>query len=776
MFAPLICPSSQGTIGATGVAAKSTSLVLFAAALVGFATPSRAQVGGGLQEVVVTAERRAENVQDVPVAVSAFTGDDLAGMGVRQAGDITTLVPNLVLASPYGEEAQPVFSLRGVATNDFSQNQSSPIAMYVDEVYKPVGALQALQTFDLDRVEVLRGPQGTLYGKNATGGAVNFYSRNPSLQEYGGYFTAGVENYSGYSAEGAVGGPLIDNALGWRAAAYYHKRDGWLESVTPGVDALNSIDALAGRFTLLAKPSDSFSAQLKLSASRSRGTPYGVRPANVLPEVTGATPPADFFKNAALTAIEKTIDSDSASLKIDWRIAEHVLLTSVTGYDFGRWVEVGDDASVGTQIWGADTYASTVNHFSQEVRLTSENLQSWTWLIGAYYDHDTVHGWSEYHYFDAFELAPGAWGFEQANSYDQPRTSRAVFGNISYDVTPAFTLRGGLRYTKDSLDVKNFYALEGYLPSPPAYQGLGLPWLWTQTIPVIPGTGVDYTPGIYPRGALLPQQSQDNDNWSYKAGVDWKAAAGILAYVSISRGYRGAAFNSQSFNAPVEVNFAQPEELTAYELGLKSELLERRLQLNGALFYYDYKNQQFLDTYSANGVLLYRELNAPKSRILGGEVELLAKPTDDLEVRANIGVQDSKYLEFISHGEDVSGNQLAMSPNLTMSGGFDWRVASIQGGDLRVGADAFYYAKQFYDPANTERIAQGGYAVFNAHLEALLGAKHQYTITVWGKNLGNKEYINYALATQQPSQGGLGLDYTVPAEPRIYGLTATVHF
>jgi outer membrane receptor protein involved in Fe transport len=200
------------------------------------------------------------------------------------------------------------------------------------------------------------------------------------------------------------------------------------------------------------------------------------------------------------------------------------------------------------------------------------------------------------------------------------------------------------------------------------------------------------------------------------------------------------------------------------------------MQLNGALFYYDYKNQQFLDTYTANGVLLYREVNAPKSRVVGGEVELLAKATDDLEVRANIGVQDSQYLEFISKGEDVSGNQLAMSPKVTMSGGFDWRVASIQAGDFRVGADAFYYARQFYDPANTARIAQGGYAVFNAHLEALLGAKRQYTITIWGKNLGNKEYITYALATQQPSQGGLGLDYTIPAEPRTYGLTASVHF
>src|SRR5262249_20592941 len=146
-----------------------------------------------------------EKAQDVPVALTAVSAADLENRGVRQAGDLTASVPNMLLNSPYGPEAQPTFTLRGVTTQDFSENQSSPIAMYVDEVYKAVGAVQALQPYDLDRVEVLRGPQGTLYGKNATGGAVNFYTRNPSLSAYDGYVTAGGGNYSAYSAQGAVG-------------------------------------------------------------------------------------------------------------------------------------------------------------------------------------------------------------------------------------------------------------------------------------------------------------------------------------------------------------------------------------------------------------------------------------------------------------------------------------------------------------------------------------------------------------------------------------------
>src|SRR5215831_21102793 len=173
-----------------------------------------------LEEVTVTAQRRTERLQDVPVAVTAISGSELIARGIRQAADIADAVPNLLLNMPYGPEAQPTFTLRGVTTQDFSENQSSPIAMYVDEVYKSVGAVQALQTYDLDRVEVLRGPQGTLYGKNATGGAVSFYSRNPSLSAYDGYVTLGGGNYNDYSMRAAVGGPMIENELGWRAALY----------------------------------------------------------------------------------------------------------------------------------------------------------------------------------------------------------------------------------------------------------------------------------------------------------------------------------------------------------------------------------------------------------------------------------------------------------------------------------------------------------------------------------------------------------------------------
>src|SRR3979490_2786320 len=202
----------SGSTAGRGARAQNTwaSLVGLLAALTTLALPLIASADAELNEVVVPAQRQSERSHDVPIALTAVSADELRDRGIRQAADITSLVPNMLLNLPWGPEAQPSFVLRGVTTTDYSQNQSSPIAMYVDEVYKAVGAVQALQVFDMDRVEVLRGPQGTLYGKHETGRRVTFYSKNPSLTEEDGYVTAGFGNYSAYSLNAAAGGPVID--------------------------------------------------------------------------------------------------------------------------------------------------------------------------------------------------------------------------------------------------------------------------------------------------------------------------------------------------------------------------------------------------------------------------------------------------------------------------------------------------------------------------------------------------------------------------------------
>jgi len=772
------------------------------AALVAVPLPALAQTvesGAGLEEIVVTAQRKSERVQDVPIAISAISSADLEARGVRQAGDIASAVPNLQLSLPYGEEAQPTFALRGVTTNDWSQNQSSPIAMYVDDVYKPVGAVQALQTYDLDRVEVLRGPQGTLYGKNATGGAMNFYSKNPSLTEYEGYLTGGVGNYSAYTLEGAVGGPILDGTLGWRLAGLYDQRDGWVRSVVPGVQPLNGVDAGAVRLSLLWQPSGVLSALLKVAVTRSGGTPYGAHALNNDPTVTGFSGDYGWFGSGAKFALHKKLDNDSGSLKVDWQLGAHYTLTSVTGFDYGYWWERSDDGALAVTDGGAaihiddpNLYSSSINSFSQEVRIASHDTGAFGWLAGLYYGRDATHYVEQFHFFDSvyqgyfFDPASDTslWGYDEYNNFDQVRTSTAAFVNVNYQLTPAVTLRAGVRYTHDDITIKNFYALEGGLVALPTALGPdSQPTLWTQTIPYLPADTYNTYSTSTAALSLNPDLKNSDSNWSIKAGVDWKVSEDVLGYLSFSQGYRGSAFNGQAFNGPAELTFARPEKLDALEVGAKSTLLEKRLELNGALFYYRYRDQQFLDTYCAfpttGGGCAgtgFVTSNAPKSRIYGGELELRAKPTPDLDLRASLGLLSTKYEELFLHFADRSGNQLIMAPDVSAGLALDWRMARLAVGDLHLAFDGNYYGKQYYDALNTERIAQPSYAIVNGRVALLGGHDNHWSFAVWGKNLADKQYLTYGLAQRNAEDGGLGFDYTLVGEPRTYGLEVTVRY
>jgi iron complex outermembrane recepter protein len=794
--------------------------------------PAHADEAAVLEEVTVTAQRRTERLQDVPVAVTALSASELIERGVRQAGDIVDVVPNLLLNQPYGPEAQPTFTLRGVTTQDFSENQSSPIAMYVDEVYKPVGALQALQIYDLDRVEVLRGPQGTLYGKNATGGAVNFYSRNPSLTDYDGYAILTGGNYSLFEAQAAVGGPLIDDRLGWRAAMLYEKRDGWVHSIVPGVEPLNGVDAAAGRLTFLGKPSDDLTLLFKVFVSKSGGTPYGAHALNNDPAATGFSGDIGWFDNGAKYAVHKEIRNDGASLKIDWQLA-HATLTSVTGFDYGRWYEKSDDG--GLPITGPatarlddpNTYFSSVNAFSEEIRLASRDTGAFGWLAGLYYGRESTHATVQFHFFDGYPTccffpqvpptspsvpAQGLWGFDEYNNFDQIKDSRAAFLNLTYAITPEVTLRGGVRYTKDKVTIENFYALEGGLGSMPLGNDPNVDagtW-WTQTIgnpalykappPGMPPTAERsyFQQGLAVQGqkyGLVPTFDNDTNNVSGKVGADWRVNEQVLTYLSISQGYRGVAFNGQAYNDNTELTFAAPEKLTSYEIGLKSEFWNRRAVFNAAAFHYDYKNQQFLDAFALPGGLGtgFRTVNAPKSRVDGAEFEFQVRATNDLQIMANLGLLHSKYVELTLHqGECVVngpaggpcavprvccvGNQLIQAPDYNVMLGVDWRFLHLSAGDLRLFVDGNYYGKQYFDAFNTERDAQGAYGVANARLSFETTGKRGWSIAAWIKNITNRQYLAYALNQGDADTGALGFDYALVGEPRTYGADLMVRF
>lgn len=721
-----------------------------------------------LEEVVVTAQKRAESLQDVPVSVSAMSDADLEGLKLRNSTEIASQVPNLQIQTPFGD-TQPYLSLRGVSTSDYSHNQSSPVAMYVDETYKSVGALQALQLYDLARVEVLRGPQGSLYGKNATGGAVNFITKKPTYEETG-YLTLGVGNYGKKEAKGAYQLPLIDDTLSMRTAFTVNKMDGWVENKLPGATDEGQQDEWAARVSFLYTPSDDIEAVLRFQKSESDSNNYGVYAKDVQSWVGVDRSGLDFHENRAQGPSRKKLSNRSASLAVNWDINEQYTLTSITAYDKGRWLTTGDDDGLEISLDEND-YASEAKQVTQEFRITSAYDGPFNWIGGLYWGKDEVDSIVHYRFFDDMFLAAAdggfdAYGFNEYNSFTQIRSSIATFLHSTYDLSESLSLTFGLRYTKDKTEVEDFYALAGYLDDARSNGGTEY---WTQTIGDYIGAWTTYTPGLSPKGEVLPDFDFDDENVSAKIGIDWRLNNDVMFYASFSQGYRSSAVNGQAFLDVSELTIVDPEEVDAWEVGIKSQLLDNRVQLNGAAFYYDYTNQQFL-TVTDSGLQVL--VNADKSKIKGAELEAIALLSENLTLRAGLGYLDAEYEELVLGGEDLSGNDLISAPELNFNTMLDWKFATTDLGTFTFHVDTVFTDDQFFDAPNTETTGQESYWITNARL-TLDAADDSYSVALWAKNIADEEYFVYGL----PLEGfGLGFNYMMRGQPRTFGAEFTYRF
>ena len=370
-----------------------------------------------IEEVVVTAQKRTESLQDVPVSVSVIGGDDLGQLRLRDTTEIAAQVPNMQISTPMGD-SMPVISIRGISMDDFSLNQSSPVAIYVDEVYKGHPSLQSVQMFDLQRLEVLRGPQGTLYGKNSTGGAVNFITNTPSFGTEG-YVTAGFGEYNRKELQGAFEMPLTDDTLAIRVAGTWAEMDGWKENQLPGGDDTNAIDEWGGRITLVFQPTDSLETILRVSASESNPTNYGYTatpgPTGAgaglyelfnnaeagLPAFLGVTPPAgapqqSYFLSAGLDKFdieedrteERSVENTAVSLTINWDLSDSLTLTSISSWDDGEFFSPEGDGTPYSII--AIDYESEVTQITQDLRIASDFSGAFNFIGGVFYSDEEV--------------------------------------------------------------------------------------------------------------------------------------------------------------------------------------------------------------------------------------------------------------------------------------------------------------------------------------------------------------------------------------------------
>ncbi|MDH4042570.1 MAG: TonB-dependent receptor, partial [Gammaproteobacteria bacterium] len=576
-------------------------LAVAAALMAATALPGLAQAQGSglLEEVTVTAQKREESVQDLPISVTAFSGDTMRSLGFTDSIQLSAQTPALQTARIFGEGNIPIVSIRGVGLIDFSEHNESPSAVYVDEFYKANLSGLDFQLFDLERAEVVRGPQGTLFGRNATGGLVQYITKKPS-QETEGYVDVTAGEYGQFITEGAVGGGLTDTVAG-RVSAIYSKHDGYNENQFPGRKDGNALDMWGARGQLAFDPTDDLSILASYQAGHNKndgGSQYHYLATGFDPTtgLTVALPDPSFVPSNKLdtnTDLQPELKSDfqSGLLRIEYALNENLQLVSLSGFEsidktFNQDVDSSPASLLGTYYDGIKG-----DEYTQELRLSGDYDRS-RWVAGLYYFDYQNKGDQYANAGPDFTGAPEYIRFSTVN-YDMHTQSWATFGQYEYDLTEKLTAVLGLRY--DSEDKK-----------------------FESTVESLYGD-LAFTKANY--GDLT---EYNKGNTSYNARLNYQVNDDLLTYVGTSRGHKAGTFNL-GFIPPADVNNipVDSEQLTSYEAGFKSTFADGMARLNGAVFYYQYDDYQafLFDSVTLSNVLFNND-----AEISGAELELQASP------------------------------------------------------------------------------------------------------------------------------------------------------
>lgn len=702
-------------------------------------------------DIVVTAQRREQSLLDVPLAVTALGGDTLAERGITNSAQLGDAVPNLQINSPYGD-TQPNFSLRGIGVaNEYNSNQASPVGVYLDDVYLAPRTSHGMGLFDLDRIEVLRGPQGTLFGRNTTGGAINFITKRPGLSGTNGYLQLGYANFDTVTAQGAAEATLAEDVAGLRLAVNYAKGDGQIRNVFPGGRDAASVDTLQGRASLRVKPTETLDITLRAYGGRDRGTQAAVHGLDAFRTGLG------FFETNENRIGENRTDAWGFSGNIGLELSDTLSLTSITSYDGGK--QNLQQAADGAPIDILDiNWRSKYRQFSQELRANYDG-DGITFVGGLFY------GWDRNITDNSFNLPlPPAGGFFQ--HYRQVRKSYAVFGQADIDLTEKLVLTLGARYTKDKsrYDDAFAYLFVGGVDDPQ-----------TPIATTVPCAGVAGTCAYDPdaRFAL----ADTNNALTGRIALSYTFDDGPLVYASYNRGYRAGAVNGGGYTSSSGIGYIEPERVNAYEVGIKGRAGGRLLTYAASAFYYDYSNQQLQDTRAGPVSFL---VNAPSSEVYGLEVETTLRPTDGFRVNASLGWLHSTYKELTLQGADLSGNELPFAPKLTAQLGFDWDVVEVAGGTITFAPNMAYSSRQYFSPFNTinapgspqvnSELQQGANAKVNASLS---WSNDALTVRAFANNLFDRKTYGYGLDLRG---AGFPYNFLVPSAPRTYGVSLRYSF
>ncbi len=773
---------------------KTFLMATSALALIAVSAPSFAQEAPAAEdeavpaEIIVTAQKRAERLQDVPVAVSVVSGDALASQGKVSLEGAQYLVPSLNFLKSGTTLNQSLF-LRGVGTATFSIAGEPSVSTVVDGVVFSRAGEAFSDLVDIDRLEVLRGPQGTLFGKNASAGVINITTKRPT-EEFGGYLEAGFYTKSEYRGRAVVNVPLGEDVR-TRMTGFYSDYSGNVTNVTVG-KKVNGFKHYGGRVQIEADASPDIKFMLIADYHKNNddccaeliGTPPLDALGAVITNLSSSALPApkgDKTRQVAQNQVTQTKEAGYGfSLQGDADLGP-LTLTSITAYRNYKNTEIRDGDFLPAAYIGFnqlhDNGPQTGHTFSQEIRLTSPGKQFFNYVIGAYYSRavseriftrrDTV---------CTSAVAPAPTVLTPCTSpLANPSTfptatadfgstfkNFALFGQATLNIAERFRLIGGLRYTNDKLDV--FHSRNTTLAGP------GI----QPSFPVtITGTGAP---------ATVFQNHASDTNISGKGGAQFDISRNSTAYVTYARGYKGPAFNVFFNLTATGTNEISPETSDAYELGLKNTLFGGKLVVNLAAYYAKYHNFQANNPDLVAGVVVTRFTNAGTVSTRGGELDLIYRPTRDLSISGGLAYTDARVDQFnVAPGAAPtaivpSGTSLGFAPKWKGSLGADYRLRTGGAVDVFFGAQGSFQSKElalFTPNAVQRRLGTiDGYGLFNL-TAGFSDAEDRYRITFQVRNLFDK---SFAAAISNGGPGG-SYRYQIPRDAdRYFGVTAKVNF
>jgi len=712
-----------------------------------------------LEEVLVTAQKREEKIQDVPIAIDALGRDAILAERVTGPDDLVKMFPNLSLKT--ASAVNTGFAIRGVGTNNFHLTAQQAVGLYFDEVSQVTPFTSQLGLFDMERIEVLRGPQNTLFGRNTTGGAVNFITRRPDPEDgSNGYVNLNAGNFGKLDGEGAMGFALGEQ-FAVRLAAQIQNRDGVFTDVESG-EKIGSTDRKSARLGLAWVPSEDTSAWLSLHYGKS--DPERVprkATGRFLADNTTICPLNDdgqsqfdgvtdcFARNKTNTLFNPSLpgwrDAHDAAgnkamvelngglLRFDHDFGA-VTLSSLTGYDSVEQL-LADESGGLPYIQFQAQQQGDYQVFSQELRLTSNSDGKVKWIGGLFYSHENDH-FSTTARNNA--VGPPTLSVVPTSILNQKVDVASAYGQVDVAFTERLNMSLGLRYTNDDKNgdttVVAMFDTDTGLNT-----GTRLPEDFVYTRDFVLAHEDDFptlcAPGVVPCSGPWKQVEQDYSKTGGKLGFDFHFNDTTMAYASYSTGFKAGAFDVRAQAVLLGTGDfpVAPEELTAYEIGLKSEFLERRMKLNVTAFYYDWEDLQTFATIPGIGPAF---LNLPESRIVGQELEWQFAPGGDWLLRLYAAHLDTEVTDVGTLGPDAAtlGSPLQQAPEWTFNGGFS-KAIKLGENRLTLGANARYADEQWGTMNERPSTLVSSTTFVDASIAYEFGAEGRYSLTAWGENL-----------------------------------------